>query len=90
MRDPNRQQLEAAARVLRPILDDLVFLGGRTTGLFLTDPAVAGLRPTKDVDTITEVASYAEYAILSERLRELASISSNGSCEPRLTQWARC
>ena len=71
MRDPNRQLLEAAARVLRPILDDLVFLGGCTTGLFLTDPAVAGLRPTKDVDTITEVASYAEYATLSERLREL-------------------
>jgi hypothetical protein len=57
MRDPNRQLLEAAARVLRPLLDDLVFLGGCATGLFLTDPASAGLRPTKDVDTITEVAS---------------------------------
>lgn len=71
MRDPNRQLLEAAANVLRPLLDELVFLGGCATGLFLTDPAAAGLRPTKDVDTITEVASYAEYAKLSERLREL-------------------
>jgi len=48
-----------------------VFLGGCATGLFLTDPASAGLRPTKDVDTITEVGSYAEYARLSERLRQL-------------------
>jgi hypothetical protein len=71
MRDPNRQLLEAAARVLRPLLDDLVFLGGCATGLYLTDPGAAGLRPTKDVDAITEVASYAEYAKLSERLREL-------------------
>jgi hypothetical protein len=28
MRDPNRQLLEAAARVLQPILNELVFLGG--------------------------------------------------------------
>lgn len=71
MRDPNRQRLEAAARVLRPLLDGLVFLGGCATGLYLTDPGAAGLRPTKDVDAITEVTSYAEYAKLSERLREL-------------------
>jgi hypothetical protein len=86
MRDPNRQQLEAAARVLRPILDDLVFLGGCTTGLFLTDPAVAGLRPTKDVDTITEVASYAEYAMLSERLRELGLTEDTREGAP-LCRW---
>ena len=41
------------------------------TGLLITDPAAGGIRPTKDVDTITEVASYAEYTSLSERLRTL-------------------
>lgn len=86
MRDPNRQQLEAAARVLRPILDDLVFLGGCTTGLFLSDPASAGLRPTKDVDTITEVASYAEYATLSDRLRALG-LSDDTSEGAPLCRW---
>ena len=71
MRDPNRELLEAAAHVLQPLLDELVFLGGCATGLLLTDPAASGLRPTKDVDTITEVATYAEYDKLSERLRQL-------------------
>jgi len=34
-------------------------------------PAAQGIRTTKDVDVITEVASYAEYSMLSERLRAL-------------------
>lgn len=71
MRDPNRQRLEAAARLLRPLLEELVFLGGCATGLLLTDPAAAGVRPTYDVDAIAEIGSYAEYARLSERLRAL-------------------
>jgi hypothetical protein len=57
--------------LLQPLLDELVFVGGCATGLFITDPAAGGIRPTKDVDTITEVSSYAEYATLTERLRAL-------------------
>src|SRR5688572_25374081 len=71
MTDPNLTLLESAVRLLQPLLDDLVFVGGCATGLFITDPAAGGIRPTKDVDTITEVSSYAEYATLSERLRAL-------------------
>lgn len=71
MTDPNLTLLESAVRLLQPLLDELVFVGGCATGLFITDPAAGGIRPTKDVDTITEVSSYAEYATLSERLRAL-------------------
>lgn len=71
MKDPNLTLLEGAVRLLQPLLDELVFAGGCATGLLITDPAAGGIRPTKDVDTITEVASYAEYATLSERLRAL-------------------
>jgi hypothetical protein len=53
------------------VLDELVFVGGCTTGLFITDPAASGIRPTKDVDAIVDVTSYAKYAALSERLRTL-------------------
>jgi predicted nucleotidyltransferase len=53
------------------VLDDLVFVGGCTTGLFLTDPAVGGIRSTKDVDAIVDVTSHAKYASLGERLRAL-------------------
>jgi hypothetical protein len=71
MQNPNLTLLEAAVRLLEPLLGDLVFAGGCATGMLITDPAAGGIRPTKDVDAIAEVASYAEYAALSERLRAL-------------------
>jgi hypothetical protein len=71
MLGPNRTLLEAAVRLLEPILEDLVSVGGCATGLFITDPAAEGIRPTKDVDVITEIASSGAYARLSERLRAL-------------------
>lgn len=42
MADPNRALFESVVRLLAPVLDDLVFVGGCTTGLFITDPAAAG------------------------------------------------
>ena len=53
------------------MLDELVFVGGCTTGLFITDPAAGGIRPTRDVDVIVDVTSYAKYTALAERLRAL-------------------
>jgi hypothetical protein len=44
---------------------------GCTTGLFITDPAAGGIRPTRDVDAIVDVTSYAKYTALAERLRAL-------------------
>jgi len=40
--DPNRALFEAVVHLLAPLLDELVFVGGCTTGLFITDPAAAG------------------------------------------------
>jgi hypothetical protein len=56
MRDPNLLLLENAARLLRPVLDELVFVGGSIAGLLITDPGSAGVRPTLDVDAISDVA----------------------------------
>lgn len=75
--DPNLQLLETAARLLQPLLDEVVFVGGCVTGLLITDPAAAGTRPTTDVDVIAEVYSYAEYDALSERLRQLGLTEDN-------------
>jgi hypothetical protein len=69
--DPNRALLERAAELLRPIIDELVFVGGCATGLLITDVASAGIRPTDDIDVIVEVGSYAQYAEVSDRLRAL-------------------
>lgn len=72
--DPNLRLLEAAARALEPMLGEVVFVGGCVAGLLITDRAVAGVRPTTDVDVIAEVYSYAQYDELSDRLRELELI----------------
>ena len=71
MTNPNLALLEKAVELLEPLLNELVFAGGCTTGLLVTDPAATHIRSTYDVDAITEVTSYAQYATLSERLREL-------------------
>ena len=70
MRDPNLEQLDAVAKLLEPLLDEIVFIGGCTTGLLITDQAVPNVRPTFDVDVITG-ASYTEYGVLSEKLCSL-------------------
>jgi hypothetical protein len=63
--DSNLEQLITAARLLRPLLGELVFVGGTVTGLLITDEAAADPRPTLDVDTIAELTSYAEYQHLA-------------------------
>jgi hypothetical protein len=86
--DPNRALFESVVHLLAPLLDELVFVGGCTTGLLLTDPAAAGIRPTKDVDAIVDVTSYAKYAALSERLRALGLAEDTTPGAP-LCRWRR-
>lgn len=71
MIDRNRSLLERAVTLLRPLLDELVFVGGCATGLLITDSGSGGVRPTRDVDVIAEVASYPKYTQISDRLRTL-------------------
>jgi predicted nucleotidyltransferase len=71
MRDPNLDRLIAAADALRPLLPELVLVGGCVTGLLITDEAAGEPRVTIDVDAIAEITSYAQYAAFSDRLRSL-------------------
>ena len=64
--------LELAADILGPLVDEVVFVGGATVHLWLTEAAAPPVRATDDVDVICDVTSYAEYQALSERLRERA------------------
>lgn len=88
MADPNRALFESVVHVLAPVLDELVFVGGCMTGLFITDPAAGGIRPTRDVDAIVDVTSYAKYAALSERLRALGLAEDTTPGAP-LCRWRR-
>jgi hypothetical protein len=69
MPNPNLGLLQIAAKLLLPMLDELVFVGGCATGLLITEEAAGEVRPTVDVDVIAEITSFTEYYDFSERLR---------------------
>jgi len=50
MANRNLELLIVAAKLLRPILDELVFVGGCATSLLVSDEAAVEVRPTFDVD----------------------------------------
>jgi hypothetical protein len=87
MANRNLELLISVARLLRPLLDELVFVGGCTTALLITDPAAAEVRSTYDVDAIAEITSYAEYAAFSEKLRQLGFTEDHSEGAP-ICRWA--
>jgi predicted nucleotidyltransferase len=86
MEFPNLDLLESAAEKLRPLLPEIVFVGGCATGLLISDPGAATVRRTYDVDVISEIVSYADYAVFSERLRALGFTEDSREGAP-LCRW---
>lgn len=64
----NLRMLEFIANKLGDIRNDVVFLGGCTTGLFISDPLVPDVRYTLDVDCIVDVISLSQYHQLEKKL----------------------
>jgi predicted nucleotidyltransferase len=77
--------LELAADILGPLVDDVVFVGGATVHLWLTEGAAPPVRATDDVDVICDVTSYAEYQVLAERLRKRGL--EEAMDEPVICRW---
>lgn len=74
MKVPNPVNLAMVRHVaerLGKLRDSVVFVGGAVVDLLITDPAAPGVRPTKDVDLIVEVASLHDYHKLGDILRSL-------------------
>lgn len=69
--DPNVEVVQAVARILGDLTEQLVFVGGCATGLLITDDARPAVRATRDVDVITEVANMGAYYKLTSKLEEL-------------------
>jgi hypothetical protein len=61
--------LEAAAAALGHLLAEVVFVGGATVELWITDPGAPPVRPTKDVDVVVEVTSRSAFYDFEARLR---------------------
>ena len=84
--NPNAQMLAAAVEKLVPLLDRIVFVGGCATGLLITDPGASPVRPTLDVDAIIDLASYAQFADLENRLQDLGFQPSHAEGAP-ICRW---
>jgi hypothetical protein len=61
--------LEVASAALDDLLPEVVFVGGATVELWITDPGAPPVRPTKDVDVVVEVASRGAFYAFETRLR---------------------
>ena len=67
--DVSLELLDLGATALGPLLEEVVFVGGASVVLWITDPAASPPRPTKDVDVIVEVTGLWGYEQFSKRLR---------------------
>lgn len=67
----NLAALQTVARVLGPLRERVVFVGGSTAGLYSTFAKATESRPTNDVDCIIEVVPRMAYYALEEELRAL-------------------
>ncbi|UTI66281.1 nucleotidyl transferase AbiEii/AbiGii toxin family protein [Paraconexibacter antarcticus] len=62
--------LERAASALADLRDEVVFVGGATIVLWITDPAAPTPRPTIDVDVIVEVTTRPQLIRFDQALRD--------------------
>jgi hypothetical protein len=63
--------LERVARKLGPLNDEVVYLGGSATALFINDPLSLDVRPTLDVDCIIDVISLGQYHKFEKKLNNI-------------------
>jgi Nucleotidyl transferase AbiEii toxin, Type IV TA system len=82
----NLEMIRRVAQRLGTLREEVAFLGGAATGLLLTDPAAPEVRPTLDVDVITEVAGRTGYYRLAEMLRARGFAESTEPGAP-LCRW---
>jgi predicted nucleotidyltransferase len=59
------------ANGLKELKDKMVFIGGAVISLYTDDPSADEIRPTSDIDMTINLANYAEWAKMQERLAEL-------------------
>jgi hypothetical protein len=87
--DPNVALLEiVAARLGKPMLDKLVFVGGSVAGLLITDSMLPAIRPTDDVDLVVQVTGRQGFYALEDDLRSLGFVNDTSSNAP-ICRW-RC
>lgn len=77
----NLHLLEDAAAMLKHLLPEVVFVGGATLDLLVTDQGSGPVRSTYDVDVIV-AADYADYSAFCDRLRDIGFENDTRSDAP--------
>jgi hypothetical protein len=77
--------LELAASTLGPLVKDLVFVGGATIHIWITEPAAPSVRSTDDVDVICDTVTLSRYYRLAEQLRARGFTEAIG--DPVICRW---
>lgn len=85
-KDTNIQMITHVAKRLGNLRDRVVFIGGCTMGIFITDPATPEVRATQDVDVIVEITSRVEYYRLEKELRSRGFKQDRGENAP-ICRW---
>jgi hypothetical protein len=80
------EAIRMVAERLGPLTDRVVFLGGATLGLLITEPGAPRPRPTQDVDIIVEVVSWWDYQG-SFRSQLLERGFREQICEETICRW---
>ena len=65
----NIKRLIKIAEGLGELCNEMVFVGGTVTSLYSNDKSAPDIRPTDDVDCVTEIATYGSYENLENNLR---------------------
>jgi hypothetical protein len=55
--DANIAMLESVAEAIEEMLDEVLFVGGATVELRVTDPGAPEFRPTYDIDVMVEITT---------------------------------
>lgn len=79
MNPANLLMLELSCDLLGDLVDEVVFVGGATVELWITDQAAPEFRLTEDVDVVVEVTTRQDYYRLEERLRNHGFENDSGS-----------
>lgn len=83
---PSVLMIEAVAKALGDLKDEVVFVGGSTVPFYIEDEGATEPRPTKDVDCIIELVNYSEYGKLEAKLREKGFVNSQEPRDP-ICRW---
>jgi predicted nucleotidyltransferase len=83
----NIEMIKIVAMRLGSLNNKVVFLGGATTDLFITDPAAPKTRVSRDVDIIIEITSRTDYYKLEADLRKRGFTQGGNEDNEPLCRW---